>query len=105
VSIQKKYLPKKGVCRVTFQLPPELAGSSAKVSVVGEFKDWNWVQLPMGKGKDGIFFALVDLPVGNEYQFRYLINDSQWENDKDADKQVPSPFGDSQNSVVVIEDR
>ena len=105
MSIQKKYLPKKGVCRVQFQLPEDLAGSAARAFVVGEFKDWNWVHLPMKRGKDGTFSATVELPLGNQYEFRYLVNDTQWGNDSEADKHVPSPYGDSENSVVVIEER
>ncbi len=40
------------------------------------------------------------LPVGHEYQFRYLVNGTSWQNDAAADKYVPNAYGDD-NSVVV----
>jgi hypothetical protein len=49
----------------------------------------------MKRGADGAFSLEVDHQVGSEYQFRYLADGCHWGNDKDADKQVPSPFGDS----------
>jgi len=56
----------------------------------------------MIKRSNGIHSVAIELPVGNEYQFRYLIDGTLWENEKDADKQVASSFQDSENSVVVI---
>ena len=44
----------------------------------------------------------LELKPGREYQFRYLIDGRQWENDWHADKYVQSPIGDSENSVVVV---
>jgi hypothetical protein len=54
------------------------------------------------KLKDGTFSVTVNLESDREYQFRYLIDDSIWENDWEADKYVPSPFGNADNSVVVV---
>jgi hypothetical protein len=44
----------------------------------------------------------VELKKGCSYQFRYLLGQSQWENDPDADGYLPTPFEDSQNSVVSL---
>jgi len=44
----------------------------------------------------------VELKPGREYQFGYLIDESKWVNDWNADKNVKSPYGDSDNSVVVV---
>jgi hypothetical protein len=44
----------------------------------------------------------IDLQAGREYQFRYLIDDTRWENDPKADRYAKSPFGDSDNSVVIV---
>jgi hypothetical protein len=44
----------------------------------------------------------LDLEPGREYQFRYLLDEKIWGNDSDADKLVSSPYGDSENSVIVI---
>ena len=102
MSILKHYLSDKGVCRVKFMLPHEVANSSNKVYVVGEFNNWDQEKTPMRNGKNGNHSVTGELPVGKEYQFRYLIDDTRWENEKDADKQVPSPYYDSQSSVIVI---
>jgi hypothetical protein len=44
----------------------------------------------------------LELEPGREYQFRYLLDKKIWENESDADKSVPTPYGDSENSVIII---
>ena len=100
MSITKEYLTDKGVCK--FTLPQDIANSSKKACIVGDFNNWDQKQTPMRKRRDGILSATVELPTGKEYQFRYLIDGTRWENDNEADKQVPSTFQDAENSVVVI---
>jgi hypothetical protein len=56
----------------------------------------------MKKLKNGGFTATLDLELGQEYQFRYLLDDKIWETDFAADKYVPTPFGNSENSVIVL---
>ena len=56
----------------------------------------------MKKQKTGEFTTTLDLEKGREYQFRYLFDKKNWVNDRDADKFVPTPYGDSENSVVVV---
>ncbi len=102
MSIQKDYLTDKKICRVKFSLPPDPDNTSKKVCVVGDFNNWDQKQTPMIKRKGGSYSVIVELKTENEYQFRYLIDETQWENDSDADKEVPSPFQDAWNSVIVI---
>lgn len=102
MSISKKFLKSKPVCKVTFKLPKELADGAEHVKVLGDFNAWNKEDAsPMKSLKTGGFTATVDLEAGREFQFRYLINDAVWTNDDSADKYVSSPFADAQNSVVV----
>ncbi|HSO20665.1 MAG TPA: isoamylase early set domain-containing protein [Desulfosarcina sp.] len=54
----------------------------------------------MRRLKNGAFSANMELPTGRSYQFRYLLGQSHWENDPDADDHLPTPFGDSRNSVI-----
>ena len=56
----------------------------------------------MKKFKNGSFSVAVDLEVGREYQFRYLVDGSTWKNDPEADRQTQTPFGDSENSVIAV---
>jgi 1,4-alpha-glucan branching enzyme len=94
---KRQYLKSKPVCKVTFQLSTE----AKHVALVGEFNGWNEASTPMKKSKDGIFSASLELETGREYQYRFLIDGSNWLNDEHADKQVPTPLG-NENSVVVL---
>lgn len=102
MAIKKKYLKSKPICKVTFSLPKEAAATASKVHLVGDFNNWKKKASPLKKLKNGTFKIEMDLPCGKEYQFRYLIDNTTWENDWAADKYVPSEFGND-NSVVVIE--
>jgi 1,4-alpha-glucan branching enzyme len=69
---------------------------------VGEFNGWSTTAHPMKRLKNGGFTATLDLEKGREYQFRYLLGQQHWENDSEADRQVPTPYGDSHNSVIAV---
>lgn len=103
MSIKKQYLKTKPECKVTFTLPKDMSRSAGSVYLVGEFNGWDVNSHPMKLHKDGSFNLTINLEKGHEYQFRYLIDGSVWENDDCADKYVRTPYGDSENSVVVIE--
>ena len=96
--LRKSYSKTGRFCRVTFELPAEV--SATKVCLSGEFNDWSCTASPMKQLRDGSFSVALDLATDREYQFRYLIDGERWENDWVADKYVPSPFGDCENSVV-----
>lgn len=100
MSLKKKYLKTKPVCQVTFALSKKEAYGAKSVHVVGDFNEWNQQATPMKKMKDGSFKIALDLAAGQEYQFRYVINNTQWENDPEADGFAPTPFGDCDNSVI-----
>lgn len=102
MSFKKQYLKSKDCCKVTFRLPKAAASGAATVHIVGEFNDWSTVKTPMKRLKSGEFKAIVDLVPGKAYQFRYLIDQTTWENDWEADRYVKSDFGDCENSVVVL---
>jgi len=102
MSLQLDYKKSKRVCNVTFTLPKEVAGNAKKVHLVSDFNQWSQTATPMKKGKNGSFSVSIDLPVGKQYQFRYLIDDTRWENDHNADMYVPTVFGNAENSVVTV---
>ena len=102
MSLKKKPLKSKPVCKVTFALTKEQAKNASGVHLVGEFNDWDVAAAPMRHQKDGSFSATLDLPAGREYQFRYLIDGEVWISDPEADKYAFSPFGDCENSVVMV---
>jgi 1,4-alpha-glucan branching enzyme len=96
--LKKQYLKSKPICKVTFYLPAAVKAET--VHLVGDFNNWDEHSTPMKKLKDDRFTVLLELDAGREYQFRYLIDQSEWHNDWEADKYVPNPFS-GDNSVVV----
>ncbi len=102
LGIKKKYLKNKNICKTTFKLAAEAVPDAQSVYIVGDFNGWSIHADRMKKMKNGDHNIILDLEPGKEYQFRYLIDDSKWENDWKADKYVKSPYGDSENSVVVV---
>ncbi len=102
MSIKKQYLKSKPICKVTLSLPKEAAPKAKKVVLVGEFNNWDNTATPMRKLKNGTFKTTVNLGVGKEYQFRYLIDGEKWENDWAADKYIGNGVSYEENSVVVV---
>jgi 1,4-alpha-glucan branching enzyme len=102
MSIQKRYLKSRPVCKVTFSLPREAVKSAKSVSIVGEFNQWDSSTNPLRKQKDGSFTTTLDLEKGREYQYRYLLDGLVWENDWKADRYVPSGIDACEKSVVVV---
>jgi len=101
-GIQKSYWKHKNLCRVAFCLPADIAGGAEKVAIAGDFNNWNPATHLMKKKKNGDYVIKLDLEPEREYQFRYVIDDTRWENDRHADRYVQSPYADSENSVVMV---
>jgi hypothetical protein len=95
--LQKTYYKTKDYCKVKFSFKPELAET---VEILGLNSDWQNAII-MSKKKDGSFSAEVNLPKESKHEFKYLVDNSLWANDPEADTEVPNAFGGS-NSVVVI---
>ncbi|MEM6261372.1 MAG: isoamylase early set domain-containing protein [Bacteroidota bacterium] len=102
MSIKKKFLKSKPVCKVTFKLPKDIVNGAQHVHLVGDFNNWDEQAAPMKALKAGGYSATVELEAGREYQFRYLVEGKGWINDEEADKFAPTPFHDAENSVVVL---
>ncbi len=102
MGIKKQYLKSSTTCKVTFRLPKEAVPRAQSVTIVGDFNNWSISDTPLRKLKNGTFAVTIDLERDREYQFRYLIDFKKWENDWNADKYVPNPYGDCENSVVIV---
>lgn len=98
--ITKTYLKTKPECKVKFALPAEVVGDAQTVSVVGDFNNWDASVNPLRKQKSGVFASTLNLEVAQTYQFRYLIDDSNWLNDDTADAYVPSPISQDSNGIL-----
>ena len=98
-GIKKKYMESRNICEVTFRLPSEASRGARKVTVVGDFNNWEKEATPLTKQEDGDFIIALELDAGKEYRFRYLIDGQRWENDWHADKYVKGLY-DVEDSVV-----
>jgi 1,4-alpha-glucan branching enzyme len=101
-GIKKQCVKSKTACKVTFTLPKEAGRDARQVALVGDFNGWDPEAHPMKRQINGDYAITLELEAGREYQYRYLIDCSRWENDYHADRYVKSPFGDCDNSVVSL---
>jgi len=102
MTIRKKYLKTRPICKVTFKIPAETGNLAKTASLVGEFNNWSFIANPMKRLKNGAFSTTIELEKGKGYQFRYLLDGHKWDNEVEADKFVPSPYGGSENSVIIV---
>jgi len=102
MSIKKQFFKTKPTCKVTFRLSKDEMNHAQKVSVVGDFNGWDTTAHIMESLKNGTFKTSIELEKGRKYQFRYLIDGREWENDNEADTYAPTPYSDAQNSVIVL---
>lgn len=97
--IHKSRSPIPGHIRVVFELPSCVWAD--RIYLTGDFNNWNDRDLPLHQSRTGVWQATLDLPIGKQYEFRYVI-DGQWRTDFHADGFTDNGYG-SQNSVVVAE--
>lgn len=97
--LKKIYSDSDAVCQVTFELPAEVAAQMA--CLCGEFNEWDESSHPMEHQADGSFTLTLTLEPGRAYRFRYLLDETRWENDWAADDYVPNPYG-SDDSLVQV---
>ena len=102
MSLTKKFLKSKPLCKVTFRLDTEAAKAADSAVLVGDFNGWNPKKAKMKKLKNGTFTATLDLETGKAYEFRYCLDGETWENDDAADQYVPTGVSLEENSVVVV---
>lgn len=101
MSLKKTFSKDKKSCTVTFTVAKEEAAGAQTINLAGDFNSWSSTDTPMTKKSDGSFSVKLTLDADREYQFRYLLDGSKWENDWAADKYVPAPYSNADNSVVV----
>ena len=99
--IKKQYLKSRSACKVTLSLPKEATSGANKVTVAGDFNNWDTEIMPMKRQRNGNFTINIELEKDKDYRFRYLIDGSRWENDWCADRYLPNPFG-GDDSVIAI---
>lgn len=101
MAIAKQFSKSKPLCKVTFSLAADTVAEAKDVALLGDFNNWQPETL-LKKQKDGSFKTIVELEIGKEYQFRYLLDGTLWTNDNTADKFVSNGISADQNCVVVL---
>ena len=95
--VQKTYFKTKDYCKVKFTFNIENAET---VEILGLNSNWE-NSIVMSKKKDGSFSCEVSLPKSTQHEFKYLVDETKWINEPEADSQNPNEFGGS-NSVIVL---
>ena len=95
--VQKTYFKTKDYCKVKLTFNYDEAET---IAVLGLNNDLNNSVL-MNKKKDGSFSCDISLPKNSQHEFKYLVNDSIWLNEPEADHESPNMFGGN-NSVLVV---
>lgn len=96
--IYKKASDRPDKVEVTFELPSSIWAD--QVHLCGDFNGWSKTATPLRQSRaDGMWRVTVELDAGQRYEFRYLVNGTDWHNDWNADGHVSNPHG-GDNSVV-----
>lgn len=89
--------------KIDFLLSPEIVGNATSGMLLGDFNNWNYENgIAMKKQKDGSLKASVALETGKSYQYRFLLSDGRWVNDKNADSYVKVPLFNAENCVINV---
>ncbi|SIO95856.1 isoamylase early set domain-containing protein [Vibrio spartinae] len=89
--ISKRFFKTKNEVEVTFEL--DIPETASHVAIVADFLDWK--PEPMKKvAKSSTYKYKARLPKDQEYQFRYLLEETQWMNDPNAEQYIPNGYGE-----------
>jgi len=98
MAISKQYLKSKPICKVTFTVPAKEAN---KVSVIGDFNEWDPKKGSLRKLKNGTFKGTIELAREVSYEFKYLIDDC-YVNETEADRFQWNDYAGSENPVLEL---
>jgi 1,4-alpha-glucan branching enzyme len=93
--LTKRFFKTKNEAEVTFEYA---ADAEQSVELAGEFTEWQPIEMKFVK-KDGVYRTKLRLPVDQAFQFKYLVDGLEWQNDHAADHYQGNAFG-TENSVV-----
>ena len=76
------------------------APQAQRVSIAGDFNQWNPSSHPLQQDTKGTWRISLDLKPG-KHEYRFLL-DGEWQNDPNCDSFVENPFGTS-NCLKIVE--
>jgi 1,4-alpha-glucan branching enzyme len=83
--------------KVNFVLAKDAVAGN--VSVVGDFNGWDPLANPLRPRGNGTRSAVVTLPPGRRFAFRYLAEGGRWHDDDTAEAYEPNGIG-GYNAVI-----
>lgn len=98
MAIKKQFLKSKPVCKVTFEVA---IAEAKKVSVVGDFNEWNTESAPLKKLKNGKFKAVLPFETKQSYEFKYVV-DGSYINEEASDSFVWNDYANAENGVLEL---
>lgn len=98
MAVTKKFLKSKPVCKVTFEIT---AAEASKISLVGDFNEWQADATPLKKLKNGTFKVALDLPANESFEYKFII-DGEYTNDPEAEKLIWNEFAKAENSLIEL---
>jgi 1,4-alpha-glucan branching enzyme len=75
--------------------------SASQVFLAGQFNEWSPTATSLSKGDDGVWRVTLKLKPG-KYEYKFVVDGSQWMEDPANPDKVPDPYGGS-NSLVTVE--
>jgi len=81
----------RAAVKVSFVLPNDAVAGD--VSVVADLNDKNPFAHPLRPRRNGIRSAVVTLPAGRRFAFRYLAEGGYWHDDETAETFEPNGVG------------
>ena len=88
--------------KIDFILHADVADGATSGILLGDFNNWDLNNgVALKQQKDGSFKASVSLQSGS-YEYRYLLNDGRWVNDKQASRYSYNPEFSVENCVIEV---
>jgi 1,4-alpha-glucan branching enzyme len=76
------------------------APDAASVAIAGDFNNWSAGARRMRRRKDGVWWVVLRLRPGT-YQYKFVIDESDWQADPSNPRQVPNGQG-TVNSICEV---
>jgi cyclomaltodextrinase / maltogenic alpha-amylase / neopullulanase len=103
VAARKAEAPQLGLRQVVFRFRPD--GKPQTVHLAGTFNDWNIGRTTLNDADgDGEWTTTLLLPVGS-YQYKFVVNSSQWIQDRAKQDGEADDGHGGKNSVINVDDR
>ena len=80
-----------------------MASNAARVSIVGDFNDWDPAATPLRRAGDHAWWVVVNLRPGR-YRYSFVVDGTRWVADPGAPRAADNDFG-AESSVVTIPGR